>query len=115
MTADYHVTLCLDNGRSIDAFASTASAAGKNLPVEKLGDAVAGSPDSFTVPQDCVITDAFFESASGAIELIRDGSNTGVVLRAAHNQASQAGRKRHNIGLAANCVYRIKVVSDFPA
>ena len=112
---DYHINFALNDGRSIDAFAAGSSAAGKNLPVEKLGDAVAGSPDSFSLANDRIITDVFFGCATGAVELIRDGENTGVIFRADQNQATQAGRKKHAVGLAKNVVYRIKVVTPIPA
>lgn len=113
--ADYHINFGLNDGRSIDAFAAGASAVGKNLPVEKLGDATAGSPDSFTLAGERIITDVFFGCAAGAVELIRDGENTGVIFRADQNQASQAGRKKHNVTLFANKTYRVKVVTQISA
>lgn len=112
---DYHINFALNDGRSIDAFAAGSSAVGKNLPVEKLGDAVAGSPDSFSLAADRVITDVFFGCTSGAVELIRDGENTGVIFRADQNQASQAGRKHHNVTLLGGKTYRVKVVTGIPA
>jgi len=114
MVANTHITFCLNDGRSIDAYAASAAAVGANLPVEKLGDAGANSPDSFTLAEARVITDVFFGAASGAVELIRDGQNTGVIFRATQNQATQAGRKLHNVSLVPGSVYRVKVVSAFP-
>lgn len=112
---DYHINFNFSNGRSVDAFAAGGSVVGTNLPCDKLGDANSGSPDSFTVDQDCFLTDVFFGCTTGAVELIRAGNNTGVVFRAAQCQANQAGRQRFSLILKAGVQYRIKVVSAIPA
>ena len=115
---DYHITFNFSNGRSIDVLAVGGSAVGKNLPCEKIGDANAGSPDSFVVDAGMgawVITDVFFGCKTGAVELIRAGNNTGVVFRAAQCQADQAGRQKFALKLTPGIQYRIKVVSAIPA
>ncbi|HJJ48182.1 MAG TPA: hypothetical protein O0X39_04205 [Methanocorpusculum sp.] len=116
MAGPYHITLEMKSGRSVDLYAAASAAVGTNLPCEKLGDAISTSPDSFVWDiQNDAITDVFFGCSSGAVELIREGNNTGVIFRAAQNQASQAGRKLHNVALVAGATYRVKVVSAIPA
>ena len=122
--ADSLITICLNNGRSISVFVPNGASIGQNLPCEKLEDANIGSPDSFTtdgianmtssgacVPP--VITDVFFTDTKGAVELIADGNKTGVIFRAPHCQATQAGRQKFNISLRQNVTYRVKVLGTF--
>lgn len=114
---DYHITFNFSNGRSIDVLAAGGSTVGKNLPCEKVGEANSGSPDSFTVDGNIkwVLTDVFFGCKTGAVELIRDGNNTGVVFRAGQCQADQAGRQKFALQFSPGVTYRIKVVSAIPA
>lgn len=110
-----NIIIYLQSGKSINAYVPASAAVGDYLPVSKVGPATANSPDEVRLDANDVITDVFFTSPSGAVEIMNNDNPTGRHLFAEVCQAANAGRKHFTIGLTAGSTYRLRVSQGFPA
>lgn len=110
--AESLVYITMQSGKTLTGYSPASAAVGSFLKLDKHGIATANSPDEVTFDENDVITDVFFDAVGGAVELIKNDNPTGRLLFAVTNQASNAGRKKHTLGIFANTSYRLKVVSQ---
>lgn len=109
------IRIYLQSGKSICAYVPASAAIGDYLPVSKVGPANANSPDEVRLDANDVITDVFFTSPTGAVEIMNNDNPTGRHLFADVCQVANAGRKHFAIGLTAGITYRLRVSEGFPA
>ena len=110
--AESIIYFTFQSGKVLTAYAPASAAVGSFLKLDKHGIAHANSPDEVVFDQADVITDVFFDAIGGAVELINNDNPTGKILFAATNQASNAGRKKHQLIMSPGVSYRVKVISS---
>lgn len=112
MTAT-NIILCFQSGKVLTAYVPDSAAVDTYLPLNKNGMATSGSPDEVKFDESDVITDVFFSATSGGVEIMKNDNQTSRMLFAQTNQASNAGRKHHTIGIVAGASYRLRVCQAF--
>ena len=107
-----NIYMTFASGKTLSAYSAENAAVGSFAKLDKNGIATANSPDEVVFSENDIITDIFFDAISGAVEIIKNDNPTGRIIFAKTNQASNAGRQHHQIGLQAGVSYRLKVVSQ---
>lgn len=83
--------------------------------IQIIGVADANSPKQLDLPKNMIVTDFIADAATGKFRIESNGMPTQIVIDLAAQQATSAGRPRHNIKLGVGKTYRFIVESTLPA